>query len=134
MVKRTAAALIVLAASAGGLAACSASEPLPAVTVTETTYITITASPLTDIVGAVTGGEDTFVMPTLIGMDLQEAQDVLQAMGSLRLDQQDASGEGRNQILDRNWKVCAQVPEPSTVHPKADEVRLESVKDDETCP
>ncbi|MGH8825174.1 MAG: hypothetical protein ACRDVN_11940 [Jiangellaceae bacterium] len=49
-------------------------------------------------------------MPDLVGMNLQLAQDTLQALGSYLLDQEDASGLDRLQIIDSNWQVCAQEP------------------------
>ncbi len=51
---------------------------------------------------------ETFTMPDVVGANLQDAQDLLQSLGSYAMDQQDASGLGRVQVLDRNWKVCSQ--------------------------
>lgn len=78
--------------------------------------------------------ELTFVMPDVIGINLQEAQDYLQSLGSYLLDQEDASGAGRIQILDRNWYVCSQQPAPGTEVPIETVVTLYSVKLDERCP
>lgn len=76
---------------------------------------------------------ETFVMPSLVGMVLQDAQDSLQAKGSYLLDQRDASGKGRLQILDDNWKVCSQSPAPGTKTSVSDMVTLSSVKLSERC-
>ncbi len=73
-------------------------------------------------------------MPDLVGMNLQEAQDALQALGSYVLDQEDASGEGRVQLLDSNWRVCSQNPVPETEMPIEATVLLAAVKLDEACP
>jgi hypothetical protein len=74
------------------------------------------------------------VMPDLVGMNLQVAQDALQALGSYILDQEDASGLDRLQIIDSNWHVCAQEPAPgSTIQPEA-LIILSSVKLEESCP
>lgn len=78
--------------------------------------------------------EQTFVVPDLVGMNLQDAQDALQALGSYLLDQEDASGEGRLQIDDSNWQVCTQEPAPGTEVPLSATIRLDSVKLDEVCP
>ena len=44
-------------------------------------------------------------MPRVVGMVLQDAQDLLQSRGSYLMDQIDAKGWGRWQILDSGWKV-----------------------------
>jgi hypothetical protein len=43
-------------------------------------------------------------------MNHQAAQDRMQAMGLYNLDEEDATGQGRMLILDRNWKVVEQSP------------------------
>lgn len=43
-------------------------------------------------------------------MNLQAAQDKLQAAGFYVLDDQDATGQGRFQVFDRNWVVTRQKP------------------------
>lgn len=78
--------------------------------------------------------EETFEMPTLVGVNLQLAQDTLQALDSYVLDQADASGLGRFQMNDSNWTVCAQDPASGAVVPISTIVTLASVKLDETCP
>lgn len=75
----------------------------------------------------------TFVMPDLVGMNLQTAQDTLQSMGSYLMDQEDASGLDRMQLVDSNWKVCVQFPDPGTEWAVDDVVTLSSVKLDENC-
>ncbi|WP_329273688.1 PASTA domain-containing protein [Streptomyces sp. NBC_01451] len=71
-------------------------------------------------------------LPDLVGQDLQAAQDEAQAAGFYVLDDQDAGGQNRLQVFDRNWTVCSQDPEPGT-HPTDTPVTLYAVKDDETC-
>jgi beta-lactam-binding protein with PASTA domain len=77
-------------------------------------------------------------IPKLICFDLQEAQDALQAAGFTSVDSQDASGQGRNQIVDRNWTVVGQQPDPAKAGtvPKSTEILLRVLKDDEQthCP
>jgi beta-lactam-binding protein with PASTA domain len=73
-------------------------------------------------------------MPNVVGMGLQDAQDLLQTKGSYLMDQRDATGRGRRQVLDSNWKVCTQSPEPGAVTSVATRVTLASVKVTETCP
>lgn len=85
------------------------------------------------------GGDDqsggsTFVMPALAGLNLQDAQDVLQSLGSYLLTQTDATGMERFQVLDSNWKVCYQDPRPGADVPLETLVELGAVKLDERCP
>jgi hypothetical protein len=77
---------------------------------------------------------DTFVMPALVGMNLQAAQDSLQALGSYILTQTDATGMDRFQMLDSNWKVCRQAPEAGSKVPLSHLVDLGAVKLNESCP
>ena len=77
---------------------------------------------------------ETFSMPKVVGMNLQDAQDLLQSLGSYLMDQRDATGQGRLQLLDRNWTVCSQEPAPGTKTDISEIVTLSSVKLDEYCP
>ena len=50
-------------------------------------------------------------MPDAVGMDLQSAQDLLQDTAGNFLyysSSEDATGEGRMQLMDSNWVVCSQ--------------------------
>jgi hypothetical protein len=73
-------------------------------------------------------------MPNLIGVDLQLAQDKLQALGSYVVDQQDAAGLNRVQVVDSNWKVCSQKPAARAKVPVDTMVVLAAVKLSEQCP
>ncbi|CAL9301173.1 PASTA domain-containing protein [Streptomyces sp. SudanB91_2054] len=75
---------------------------------------------------------ETGTLPDLVGQDLQAAQDAAQAAGFYALDDQDASGQGRLQVMDRNWTVCSQEPAAGT-HPTDTPVTLYAVKDTESC-
>lgn len=77
---------------------------------------------------------ETFVMPKVTGLVLQDAQDLLQTLGSYLMDQQDASGLERLQIDDSNWKVCAQSPKAGSKMPIETIVVLKAVKLRESCP
>jgi hypothetical protein len=77
---------------------------------------------------------ETFVMPKVTGMNLQLAQDLLQSKGSYLMDQEDASGLGRFQIIDSAWKVCSQSPSAGKRVPTSTMVGLKSVKLTESCP
>jgi hypothetical protein len=80
------------------------------------------------------GGGDEAVLPDAVGLDLQLAQDTMQASGFYAMISHDASGEGRLQILDRNWKVCDQTPAGGAPTSPATVIDFGAVKDDEACP
>ncbi|TQM06325.1 PASTA domain-containing protein [Pseudonocardia kunmingensis] len=130
-------ALGVLAASA--LAGCSAGTapppPPPTVTVTvpapapapETTSAPATAAAPVAI---------EWTMPDVVGMNLQAAQDHVQAVTDLGvplMTSTDGTGEGRNQVVDRNWVVCEQTPAAGSTITTGDVPDFVVVKDDESC-
>lgn len=149
-VSRTFGQAVIACAAAVILAGCTASAPAPAVTVVSTVTappatVTVTAAPpvtipatpapapATPAAPAAPAAEATFVMPNVVGMVLQDAQDKLQSMGSFLMDQTDARGLGRVQVLDSNWKVCKQDPAPGSTVPVSTLVTLASVKLAESC-
>ncbi|MFD9213212.1 hypothetical protein ACFVY9_08870 [Streptomyces sp. NPDC059544] len=91
------------------------------------------ASPTTAEPGTATSGAGAAQLPDLVGMGLQSAQDRAQSLGFHALTSHDALGRGRNQVLDRNWKVCSQKPRPGD-HPTGTRIDLGAVKLEETCP
>lgn len=54
------------------------------------------------------------IMPNVVCMNLQEAQNEIQRAGVFYSRSNDATGRGRHQIRDRNWVVVAQTPSPGT--------------------
>jgi beta-lactam-binding protein with PASTA domain len=70
-------------------------------------------------------------MPKLVCFDLQEAQDTLQSAGFTVMTSEDATGQGRSQLVDRNWTVTAQTPGPGGSYPKSTSVVFKAVKDTE---
>lgn len=77
--------------------------------------------------------QETFIMPKVVGMNLQLAQDLLQSKGSYVIDQVDFKGLNRFQVLDSNWKVCTQSPSAGKKIPISTVVTLASVKLTERC-
>jgi uncharacterized membrane protein len=71
-------------------------------------------------------------LPDFTGMDLQDAQDTAQAAGFYNLRDKDASGQGRFQVLDHDWKVCSQEPAPGS-HGLEITVTMYAVKLTESC-
>jgi beta-lactam-binding protein with PASTA domain len=53
-------------------------------------------------------------MPDVVCMNLQDAQDYIQASGVFYSRSDDATGDGRMQIIDSNWQVVAQSPASGT--------------------
>lgn len=50
------------------------------------------------------------VVPDVTGLDHQAAQDALQGEGLWLLDEEDATGQGRALLFDRNWEVVRTKP------------------------
>lgn len=142
--RRGIAALAVLAT-----AGCGSSAAPAVVTVTSTVESTSSSTPTPQssspapvdspsesampTVEDSSAAEETFKMPKVVGMVLQDAQDLLQSMDSYVMDQQDALYD-RLQIDDSNWRVCSQSPKPGAVVPVSTVVVLKSVKLREKCP
>jgi hypothetical protein len=80
-----------------------------------------------------TSGDEIATLPHMVGKGLQSAQDQAQAAGFYNLTSHDALGRGRTQILDRQWKVCFQTPEPGD-QPTNTKVDFGAVKLEEDCP
>lgn len=112
-------------------------EPPVATTRPAPVTINVTLPPTTTAAGAgegenVFGGDDPEDqrMPDVVCMDLQEAQNEIQDHGVFFSRSEDATGEGRRQLLDRNWIVVAQEPEAGAPIGEFEAV-LYVVKDDE---
>jgi hypothetical protein len=74
--------------------------------VVHSTAITLKVSKPTD--GAGSGTVTEGVVPNVVCKDLQSAQNVMQSAGFYNLGQEDGTGKGRVQIIDRNWVVIKQ--------------------------
>lgn len=72
----------------------------------------------------------TAVMPNVVCMDLQAAQDTIQAAGVFYSTSVDATGQGRAQVWDRNWVVVDQTPSAGASIDEGDPV-LSVLKEDE---
>lgn len=70
-------------------------------------------------------------VPDVVGRDHQFAQDTMQAAGLYNLAEEDATGQGRALLWDRNWVVVSQSP-PAGSRVNADTtIVLRSKKDGE---
>jgi hypothetical protein len=75
-------------------------------------------------------------MPNLVGSNLQAAQDKIQALTGNPIFitfSHDASGQGRRQVLDSNWKVCAQNVVPGEPFTATTRIDFGAVKLAENC-
>ena len=77
------------------------------------------------------GGSGDIVVPDVVGKDHQLAQDTMQAAGLYLLDEEDATGQGRALIVDRNWTVVEQDPPAGTRVSENETILLRSKKDGE---
>jgi beta-lactam-binding protein with PASTA domain len=68
------------------------------------------------------------ILPDVVGRNHQEAQDALQAAGFYNLSEQDATGQGRNLLMDRNWVVVEELPKGGTILDPKQQVLLRSKK------
>ena len=123
------------------LAACGGPPPPPPPAPNPPETITYTAPvPMAPETGPAAPPSATratsWVMPDLVGVGLQEAQDRIQELtgyGILITTSHDATGAGRLQVADRNWKVCSQsVPPGATITPST-RIDFGVVRLDESC-
>lgn len=70
----------------------------------------------------------TGTVPNVVGRNHQAAQDTLQAAGFLKLLEEDATGQNRLLINDRNWVVVSQRPKAGSRVPLGTTVTLRSKK------
>ncbi|GAB3297315.1 hypothetical protein GCM10027298_08310 [Epidermidibacterium keratini] len=78
----------------------------------------------------------SWVMPDLIGANLQVAQDTIQELTNFQVvysSSYDATGAGRMQVLDSNWVVCSQTPLPGTTFDSTTPIDFGAVKIGEAC-
>jgi uncharacterized protein (DUF2147 family) len=77
------------------------------------------------------GGSGCIKVPNVVGKDHQLAQDTMQAAGLYMLQEEDATGEGRMLLLDRNWTTVRQRPKAGKCVSENAEIMLYAVKDEE---
>lgn len=131
--------LALAALAAVALAGCSTTDAAT----TQPTVVTVTVpapAPAPESRAAATAATSPVVsewtMPDVVGMNLQAAQDRLQSVTDYGVPistSTDGSGQGRQQILDRNWTVCEQTPAAGSTLTSGDVPDFVVVKDDESC-
>lgn len=75
-------------------------------------------------------------MPDLVGSNLQDAQNAIQARTGFAIAvtlSHDETGAGRQQVLDGNWQVCSQNVAPRSPINAQTVIDFGAVKLDESC-
>ena len=80
---------------------------------------------------AALGSSESIRVPNVVGKDHQLGQDTMQAAGLYSLAEEDATGQGRALLVDRNWTVVSQFPKPGTQVDEDQRITLRSKKDHE---
>jgi hypothetical protein len=104
---------------------------------TRTVTVTAPAPPAAATPSPAPGSTGTsWTMPDLVGSNLQDAQNGIQDLTNFAIavtTSHDSTGAGRQQVLDRNWKVCSQSVAPGTTITKGTRIDFGTVKLDEDC-
>jgi hypothetical protein len=77
------------------------------------------------------GGGGDIIVPDVTGLDHQAAQDALQGEGLWLLDEEDATGQGRLLLWDRNWEVVRTDPPAGTAVSEDTSITIYSKKQGE---
>lgn len=77
------------------------------------------------------GSSGKIRVPNVVGKDHQLAQDTMQGAGLYKLAEEDATGQGRSLLIDRNWTVVSQAPKAGSMVSEDRTITLRSKKDDE---
>ena len=131
------------------LAACGSSDESAPVTVTASpSTVTVSQSasvaapapvepPVATATPAPAAAAGPWVMPNVVGQDLQAAQNTIQALTDYKVffsGSKDLSGQSRMQINDRNWQVCTSTPPAGATFTEQTAVEFGVVKESEACP
>ena len=117
--------LIVGTLSLVALVGCGSSEsstPETTTSLKSTTTVAVTTPPTTVATTTTTvrvtttmGSTSKGLMPSVVGMNLQAAQDLIQSKAGVFYSRSfDCTGQGRNQVIDSNWVVVTQTPSPGS--------------------
>ena len=127
-------------ATATGCGGSDASDdgPVRTVVVTVTVQAPPTAppAPAVDSVPSGAASASSWTMPDLVGVNLQDAQNAIQSLTDFEIavtTSHDESGAGRQQVVDRNWKVCSQNVAPGEEITTSTRIDFGTVKLEESC-
>jgi hypothetical protein len=125
------AGILATLTACGGTGPAGSSSAAP-VTASTTPSLVPTAASAT----AAAATPTSWVMPNLVGTNLQSAQDAIQSLTSYGIavtTSHDVTGAGRQQVLDRNWKVCDQSVPPGTAISTGTSIDFGAAKLTESC-
>lgn len=103
----------VVAFAVGLTVGCGAQPEAVTSTVTAESTTTVTTTEAVDSPAKTAPSasrSDCIKVPDVEGKNHQYAQDTMQAAGLYMLAEEDATGQGRMLLLDRNWEVVSQSP------------------------
>lgn len=112
-------------------------QTFPEDTASDETVADVSEETATGIEAAADAGDSGFVMPDVVGMNLQDAQDLIQSVSGdmfFFTSSVDATGDDRRQLVDSNWYVCGQNVQAGTTVGNDAEITFAVVKTDEVCP
>ena len=127
--------LAVLTLGVAGCDAPPAQQPAPPTSASVAPTIPAPTS-ATAPAPAATPTRPSWTMPNLVGSNLQEAQDTIQRLtnfGIALTTSHDATGAGRQQVLDRKWRVCSQNISPGATITTSTRIDFGAVKLSERC-
>lgn len=119
--------------TAAGDAPSTAPQVRPEVLTTEAPTPVVPSTQPPVVTEAPAPAEAEPLMPDVMCMNLQDAQDLIQEQGVFLSLSQDATGQDRMQVLDSNWQVVGQFPVPGTPIDEGDAM-LDVVKYGESSP
>ena len=96
--------------SCGGGGSSAAVEATTTTTQKSTTTLAPTTVAPTTVPPTTQAPKAPSIMPNVVGMNLQAAQDLIQTTGVFFSKSVDCTGRDRMQILDRDWQVVSQTP------------------------
>lgn len=114
-----------LVADSSPVTSSSAAAATVAPTEVATTVVAATAAPTVPLTAPPTlppQPAPAALMPDVVCMNLQDAQDYIQTFGVFFSRSVDATGQGRSQIIDSNWLVVDQSPAPGEPFGEGDAV------------
>lgn len=92
--------------------------------------------PVPTSAAAPTPAQSSWTMPDFVGSNLQEAQDTIQRLTNFEIaltTSHDATGAGREQVVDRSWRVCSQNIRPGATITNSSMIDFGAVKLSERC-
>ena len=120
----------------GGAPEAPAPAPPPPPTPSFTIPPPVTVTGAAPTVVVATEGPRRWTMPNLVGSNLQEAQNAIQELTDFEIPittSHDETGAGREQLLDRNWKVCTQNVAAGEEISSTSRIDFGTVRTDERC-